>query len=49
MYIVKVNESIVAYGLSSELEAYSVAEQWAECFPHLSEVISIVKVVSFDE
>ena len=23
MYIVKVNDSIVAYGLSSELEAYS--------------------------
>lgn len=49
MYIVKVNDSIVAYGLSSELEAYSVAQQWAECFPDLFEVISIVKVVPFDE
>lgn len=49
MYIVKVNDSIVAYGLSSELEAYSVAQQWAECFPDLFDVISIVKVVPLDE
>lgn len=49
MYFVKVNDSIVAYGLTSELEAYSVAQQWAECFPDLFDVISIVKVASLDE
>lgn len=49
MFLVKVNDSIVAYGLTSELEAYSVAQQWAECFPDLYEFISIVKVVSFDD
>lgn len=49
MYLVKVNESIVAYGLSSELDAIDVVNQWCECFPDLFEVISIVKVEASDE
>lgn len=49
MYLVKINDSIVAAGLTSELEAHSIAQQWAECFPDFFDVISIVRVVSFDD
>ena len=48
MYFVKIRDSIVAYGLTSELEALAVAEQWLNCFPELYGVISICKVMSRD-
>lgn len=46
MYFVKICDSIVAYGLTSEIEACAVAEQWLNCFPDLLGVISICKVTS---
>lgn len=46
MYFVKIRDSIVAFGLTSELEAYAVVEQWVQCFPDLIDVISICKVIS---
>ena len=40
MYLVKVNDSIVAYGLSFELEAYTVAQQYFIFFSEEGGIVS---------